>query len=109
MVITMAALAPTLPAVTSTNIFEQYNSILAHEVVEQLRPILEAYVHPATGVQQRLFDVDQAAVYIGRTPKAVHLLISRGKIPVTKAFDSKVQIDRTVLEKLIAAGTFYES
>lgn len=99
--------------ITSTSavpsIFEQYNSVLVGQIVAQLRPILESYAHPAVGIQQRLFDIEQAAIYLGRTPKAVRLLISRSKLPVTKAFDGKIQIDRIALEKLIADGTFYES
>src|SRR5579864_3740283 len=71
------------------SIFEQYNAALARHVVEQLRPILESFARPAAGVQQRLFDVEQAAVYLGRTPQAVRLLIHRAKLPATK-IDGKV-------------------
>jgi hypothetical protein len=98
----------TVSASPEANIFEQYNATLAQRVVEQLRPLLEKLERPSTGVQQRLFDVDQAATYIGRTPEAVRLLIHRGKLPVTK-IDGKVQIDRTALDKIITDATFYQS
>lgn len=48
----------------------------------------------------RLMDVDGAAEYLGRTPKAVRKLIEDGKIPVVR-FDSRVQIDRQDLDRVI--------
>jgi len=95
-------------ASTETGIFERYNAAIARQVVEQLRPLLETFAGPTGGVQQRLFDVDQAAIYLGRTPQAVRLLIHRGKVPATK-IDGKVQVDRATLEKLISDCTFFES
>jgi hypothetical protein len=102
------AVAPT--SETSTpGIFEQYNAALAHQLVEQLRPLLESFAHPPSAeVQQRLFDIAQAATYLGRSPQAIRLLITRRRLPVTK-LDGKVQIDRTALDKLIGDCTFYET
>jgi excisionase family DNA binding protein len=61
-------------------------------VVERLR-----VTAPKTS---RLLDVDAAAEYLGRTPKAVRKLIEDGKIPVVR-FDSRVQIDRQDLDRVI--------
>jgi excisionase family DNA binding protein len=58
-------------------------------------------------VTKRLFTVQDAAVYLGRSVRAVDHLIARGSIQVTK-LDGKRQIDRTALDKLIEANTFYE-
>ena len=60
-----------------------------------------------TGVPKRLFTVAEAAIYIGRSAKAVEHLIARGTIQVTK-LDGKRQIDRAALDKLIADSTYYE-
>ena len=91
-----------------TGIFEQYSAAFAHMIAEQLRSVFEPLLHPATGVQQRLFTVEQAAIYLGRSETAVRQLIQKGTLPVTK-IDGKVQIDRAALDKLIADCTFYES
>jgi hypothetical protein len=89
-------------------IFEQYTAAVVRQVVEQLRPVVQSGAHLPGTVQQRLFDVDQAAIYLGRTPQAVRLLLHRGTLPGTK-LDSKVQIDRVALDKLIGDCTFYEA
>jgi hypothetical protein len=57
--------------------------------------------------RQRLFDIEHAARYIGRTAKAIEHLIARGTIPVSK-LDGKRQIDRAALDKLIEDHTYYE-
>ena len=57
---------------------------------------------------KRLFTVPEAAEYLGRSENAVKLLIHRGKLPVTR-IDSKSQIDRKALDKLIDECTFFES
>jgi excisionase family DNA binding protein len=56
---------------------------------------------------KRLFTLEEAAQYIGRTQKAVERLIERGVIPVTK-LDGKRQVDRAVLDKLISDRTYFE-
>jgi hypothetical protein len=92
----------------NTGIFEQYNAALARQIIEQLTPLLESFARPVAGVQQRLFDIPQSAVYLGRSEQAVRLLIHRRKLPATK-IDGKVQIDRVALDKLIGHCTFYET
>jgi len=57
---------------------------------------------------KRLFTVPEAAEYLGRSENAVKLLIYRGKLPVTR-IDSKSQIDRKALDKLIDECTYFES
>jgi hypothetical protein len=58
-------------------------------------------------VPKRLFTVPEAAIYIGRSVKAVDHLIARGVIEVTK-LDGRRQIDRIALDKLIESNTFFE-
>ncbi len=57
---------------------------------------------------KRLFTVPEAAEYLGRSENAVKLLIHRGKLPVTR-IDSKSQIDKKALDKLIDECTYFES
>ena len=97
-------------ALTETHaggVLEQFGAAVVRQVVEQLRPLFPSG-KACVGVQQRLFDVSQAASYLGRSEQAVRLMIHRRKIKVTK-LDGKVQIDRAVLDKLIEDCTFYES
>jgi excisionase family DNA binding protein len=63
---------------------------------------------PAPIPTKRLFTVPEAAEYLGRSENAVKLLIYRGKLPVTR-IDSKSQIDRKALDKLIDECTYFES
>ena len=58
------------------------------------------------GRVKRLFTVAEAAEYLGRSENAVKLLIHRGKLPVTR-IDSKSQIDRQALDKLIDECTYF--
>ena len=57
---------------------------------------------------KRLFTVPEAAAYLGRSENAIKLLIHRGKLPVTR-IDSKSQIDKKALDKLIDDCTYFES
>ena len=57
---------------------------------------------------KRLFTVAEAAQYLGRSENAVKLLIHRGKLPVTK-IDSKLQVDKEALDKLIDDCTYYQA
>jgi len=63
---------------------------------------------PPNASPKRLFTVPEAAEYLGRSENAVKLLIHRGKLPVTR-IDSKSQIDRKALDKLIDECTYFES
>ena len=65
-------------------------------VVERLR---------ANGVlayqkRSRLMGIDEAADYLGRTPKAVRKLIEAGKLPVVR-LDGRVQLDMRDLDRTI--------
>jgi len=49
---------------------------------------------------QRLYSVDDAAIYLGRTPWAVRELIYRGALPSIRA-DRRVQVDVRDLDAFI--------
>ena len=78
---------------------EQFVSELASAVAKQ---VLAKMAEEGT-VPKRLFTVQEAAVYIGRSQKAVDHLIARGAIQVTR-LDGRRQIDRVALDKLIASA-----
>jgi excisionase family DNA binding protein len=82
---------------------EQFVSELASAVAKQ---VLAKMTEEGT-VPKRLFTVQEAAVYIGRSPKAVDHLIARGAIQVTR-LDGRRQIDRVALDKLIEENTLFE-
>jgi excisionase family DNA binding protein len=63
---------------------------------------------PRDAAPKRLFTVPEAAEYLGRSENAVKILIHRGKLPVTR-IDSKSQIDKKALDKLIDECTYFES
>ena len=50
--------------------------------------------------EPRLLSVDEAAAYIGRTPKALRHMISTGAIPVVRE-GSRVHLDREDLDQWI--------
>jgi excisionase family DNA binding protein len=76
-------------------------------IASRLERKLEKWI-PANANTKRLFTVPEAAEYIGRSENAVKILIHRGKLPVTR-IDSKSQIDKGALDKLIEECTYYES
>jgi len=51
-------------------------------------------------VNQRLYTVDQAAIYLGRTKESVHHLISGGRLPTVR-IDRRVFLDKKELDQLI--------
>ena len=51
-------------------------------------------------VQAKLFTVQQAASYIGRTPEAVNHLVSERRIPTVRS-DKRIFIDKQDLDKWI--------
>lgn len=57
---------------------------------------------------KRLLSVEEAAIYMGRTPEAFRQLIHRGKIPVIR-LDRRVQVDRQDLDRLIENNKSEES
>ena len=54
-------------------------------------------------VQQRLFTVEDAALYLGRTKKGVQHVIASGKLPTVKS-DRRVFLDRKDLDEWIERG-----
>ncbi len=79
--------------------FEAFAARLERRIDQQTIP---------NGTPKRLFTVPEAAEYLGRSENAVKLLIHRGKLPVTR-IDSKSQIDKKALDKLIDECTYFES
>lgn len=77
------------------------------EVAARLERRLDQRISP-NGSPKRLFTVSEAAAYLGRSENAVKLLIHRGKLPVTR-IDSKSQIDKQALDRLIDECTYFES
>ncbi len=77
------------------------------EVAARLERRLDHRIAPS-GPAKRLFTVPEAAAYLGRTENAVKLLIYRGKLPVTR-IDSKWQVDKKALDKLIDECTYFDS
>ena len=54
----------------------------------------------ATGPRQKLFSVEQAATYLGRTPEAVRHMITSGKLTAVR-IDTRISLDKEDLDKLI--------
>ena len=50
--------------------------------------------------QPRLLSVDEAAAYLGRTPKALRHLIANGAIPAVRE-GSRVHLDRADLDRWV--------
>ena len=57
--------------------------------------------------EKRLMDVPQAAVYLGRSTRAIEALIQRGVIPTVK-LDCRTQLDKRALDKLIAEKEIWQ-
>lgn len=79
--------------------------------VDVMHATLHAEPHELPGslpTIKRLFTVPEAAEYLGRSENAIKILIHRGKLPVTR-IDSKSQIDKRALDKLIDQCTYFES
>jgi excisionase family DNA binding protein len=81
------------------------------QYIEEIAARLERRIDqraPQNVAPKRLFTVPEAAEYLGRSENAIKLLIHRGKLPVTR-IDSKSQIDKKALDKLIDQCTYFES
>ncbi len=70
---------------------------IADAVLRRLRPAFDCLVRP------RLFSVDQAAVYIGRTPKATRCLIDSNAFPSVRT-DGRIMLDVRDLDQWIDNG-----
>jgi excisionase family DNA binding protein len=78
------------------------------ELAQRIERRLDLHRKPLQSPAKRLFTVPEAAEYLGRSENAVKILIHRGKLPVTR-IDSKSQVDRKALDKLIDECTYFES
>jgi hypothetical protein len=79
------------------NPFAPMVEAIADAVLARLRPALDIHVKP------RLFTIDQAAVYIGRTPKAVRCLADNGAFPMVRS-DGRIMLDVRDLDSWIDNG-----
>jgi excisionase family DNA binding protein len=87
---------------TNTNlntILNAFSDLIAANSSERLAPS----AREDGKVRQRLFTVEDAAHYLGRTKKAVQHLIASGKLPTVKA-DRRVFLDRKDLDEWIERG-----
>jgi hypothetical protein len=79
--------------VPEVSVLDQYFEEIAARLERRIDKHAPGNVSP-----KRLFNVPEAAEYLGRSENAVKLLIHRGKLPVTR-IDSKSQIDKKALRQ----------
>ena len=79
------------------NPFAPMVEAIADAVLSRLRPALDLYVRP------RLLSIDQAAVYVGRTAKAVRPLVDSGAFPMVRT-DGRIMLDVHDLDQWIEQG-----
>ena len=70
-------------------------------LVARIATDVSAQIAAAQGVRPRLLSVEQAAVYLGRTDKAVRHLIVSGAFPAVRT-DGRVMLDVQDLDKWIS-------
>jgi hypothetical protein len=68
------------------NPFAPLVDAIADAVLARLRPALDVHIRP------RLLSIDQAGIYLGRTPKAVRCLIDKGEFPSVRP-DGRIMLD----------------
>lgn len=73
---------------------------LIRALAEHLAPLLRPAARGHTGAGKRLLSVAETAAYLGRSPKAIHALVERGKIPVVR-LDSRRFFDVADLDRWI--------
>jgi excisionase family DNA binding protein len=73
---------------------------LVSALIERIAADVAARVRSEPTVQPRLLTVAQAAVYLGRTPKAVRDLAARGTVPTVRT-DGRVMFDVNDLDRWI--------
>ena len=83
--------------VDQQNPFAPMVEAIADAVLRRLRPALDLHVKP------RLFTIDQAGVYLGRTPKAVRCLIDKAEFPSVRN-DGRIMLDVRALDLWIDHG-----
>jgi hypothetical protein len=83
--------------VEQQNPFSLMVDAIADAVLVRLRPALDVKVKP------RLFSIDQAAVYLGRTSKAIRCLIDTSAFPTVRT-DARIMLDVRDLDQWIDQG-----
>lgn len=73
---------------------------LVTALAEQLAALLQPVLAGRSQIRKRLLTVAEAAQYLGRSPKAIHALVERGKIPVVRV-DSRRFFDVVDLERWV--------
>jgi hypothetical protein len=74
---------------------EGFVDAIAAAVLEEIKPLLGVL-----SVKPRLLTIEQAGTYLGRTPNAVRILLSRGAFPAVKA-DGRTMLDVQDLDRWI--------
>lgn len=72
-------------------------------MADQLAPLIASKMKLHPTVQKRLLDVDEAAVYLGRTPNSLRILESRKALQGVRN-DGRLMFDLRDLEKWIEGG-----
>jgi excisionase family DNA binding protein len=73
--------------------FDRLLEMLAEKLATQL-------TQEPSQLYPRLLTIEQAAIYVGLTPEAIHALTEPGKIPTVQA-DGRVLVDRRDLDEWI--------
>jgi excisionase family DNA binding protein len=77
-------------------------NLLAEQIASQVRVLLADHLATPQQPVQQLFTVKQAAIYLGRTTKALQHMIADGKLPVPLVrIDRKIYLHRTDLDRWI--------
>lgn len=64
--------------------------------------------HRDSSIKKRLISIDDAALYLGRTPHAVRHLVRNGHLPYVRVGPKRISIDLYDLERLIKKNKFCE-
>lgn len=81
-------------------------TLLAEQIAAQVQARLEEYLAARPlEVQQMLFTVPQAAIYLGRTTKALQHMIADGKLPLVRD-GRRLHLHRADLDKWIEENKY---
>ena len=80
-------------------------SLVASQIASEVRALVAEQVETLPKVQPMLFTVPQAAVYLGRTTKAVQHMIADGKLPLVRD-GRRVMLHRPDLDAWIEANKY---
>lgn len=64
--------------------------------------------HKDSSIKKRLISINEAALYLGRTPHAVRHLVRNGNIPYVRVGTKRISIDLYDLERLVKKNKFCE-